>query len=164
MSLSNLSVRVSKCSIPNRKHMETETSSIICALTNNHNHLFSKEIKGTPVDELAEVRAERGSCEESSAVLLVEGFRKTSWVRLLTWHRQGFSTLSSFYHTFHWQWATGDAEVERQTLTRSHSRNGIGMCVLQMSIRLLCEKNIGHKLEPASRTRERWKWWLSIAG
>lgn len=34
----------SKCSIPNRKHMEAETS-IRCALTYNHNHLFSWEIK-----------------------------------------------------------------------------------------------------------------------
>lgn len=36
--------RVSKCSIPNRKHMEAETF-IICALTYNCNHLFSSEIK-----------------------------------------------------------------------------------------------------------------------
>ena len=90
-SLPNLTVRVSKCSIPNRKHMGGRNRLIICALSNNHNHLFSSEIKETPVDELAEVRAERGSCEESSAVLRVEGVQKTSWVcRYISWDRNPF--------------------------------------------------------------------------
>lgn len=41
------------------------------------------------------------------------------------------------------------AEVERQTLTSSRSRNGDGMCVLQMSIRAACERSGGRKAQAA---------------
>lgn len=54
---------------------------------------------------------------------------------ILTPHKEGFST--SFYH-FSLQERMTVAEVERQTLTYSHSRNGNGMCVLQMSVREPC--------------------------
>lgn len=126
---------------------------VICALTNNHNHLFSSEVKkkkkGTPVDKLAVIRSVKKARQCSGKQPGRDGVSPETDIRFNLTNRRIQHSVPILFLSFYF------AHSELQQMLRSkskhpRSRNSHGMCMLQMSIRLPCERTTGRKVELAS--------------
>lgn len=121
---------------------------IVCAPPNNHSHLFFREIKGTPADEPAEVRAGRPEkaqrrclskafgkhvgCEDTSPETNIPSNLERRTIRLPV--RPSSCSSAS--------WNPQQMTLKGKHVCAHVPRNGDGMCILQMSIRLSCERTV----------------------